>query len=128
MRFIKGALTWAGHGTTLWGLLPTPWQAGIVTALGAVTAYFGYQAGGLAWAIVLTTAVFAFVMMGIYFALGIASRVSVFQRISISKLAISDIRVTGDNPDNYKIEVINLIATVKNDSQRLVFYRIRREF
>jgi hypothetical protein len=125
MRFsFKRAFEAIGHGSTVWTFLPTAWQGAVTTALTVVTGYFGYQSGGVFFALVGGTIVFACCCAAAYFVLRVARLMSVFERVSIVAVGIQDGGFS-DEP-NHRVTYLTMNFVLKNDSERLVFYRIRR--
>src|SRR4051812_31895437 len=68
-KIIKKIWGAASGGSTLWGFLPTPWQAAFTAVISAMTGVVGYQGGGLFWALIGASAVFCFMTAGLYYAI-----------------------------------------------------------
>jgi hypothetical protein len=119
---IKKLWDWTGSATTAWGILPSTWQAGATGALSAVTGWLGYKEAGLAQAIFLAAGVFAFGMAAIFFALRVAAITGLFQRLSIPGVGVH----TAAMGKGQSIAVLSLNCVLRNDSQRLMFYRLKR--
>jgi hypothetical protein len=123
MGILKRGLETLGHGSTIWTFLPTAWQGVVTTGLTAVTGYFGYLTGGMFYALVGGAIVFACCCAAIYFIVRLSIFMGVFERVSITAVGIQDI---GLKEDPNRLTHITMFFLLKNDSQRLVFYRLRR--
>jgi hypothetical protein len=116
-----------GHGSTAWALLPVGWQAAITTALSAVTGYFGYETGGVFYALVGAAAMFAFGMAGAYFALRLHRMNSVFERLTVEAIAVVQAGIMGNKEKTeFAIRYLTLECHLRNTSERTMFMQIRR--
>src|SRR4051794_39529000 len=91
MRILGPLGSGIGHLTTAWGLLPLPWQTAIIAMLSALTGYLGFESGGLYWALLGASAMFAFGMAGAYYFILLRSQTTVFERLIAENLSIEQI-------------------------------------
>lgn len=125
--FFKRSLEWGGNITNLWIFVPAAWQTAITAALSAVTAYFGYKDFGIAQAVFYASGVMAFGMTVVFLWLRISSLVGVFQRISLVAIAVPNVALDSPRPGHpIGVKGINMQCVLRNDSQVLLFYRLRR--
>jgi hypothetical protein len=94
-----------------------------MTTLSGMTVYFGYQELGIARAIFLATGVMAFGMSIVFFWARISQMLSTFQRLSMLGVAVPGASI--DAPKG-KVTGINLQCILRNDSQMMMFYRLKR--
>lgn len=94
-------------------------------ALGGLTVILGLPTLGFAQAIFLGTGVAAFTMAAIYFFVRLSAIAGVFQRLSVESFGFLQLAF---DPATSTLTHINLMAKLKNDSQRLLFYRLRRAY
>lgn len=114
-------------GSTMWGLLPTAWQASAAAALSAVTGFLGYQTGGLFYAVLGAAAMFAMVMVAAYYAILLNRQTSVFERLAIEQIAPVQAALTGDwETKEFVIKGYTLEAQIRNHSERSVWIQLRR--
>lgn len=111
---------------TMWGLLPTTWQAAMAAVFSAVVGYFGFQTGGMFYALLGGISAFSIGMFGIFFAILVARQVGIFEKLAIREIGISD--VGADLKQNVLREVKNLTMNfvVQNNSSRNIYFRCRR--
>jgi hypothetical protein len=119
----KNLVEWGGNTYTLWGRLPAAWQTFITAGFTAATAWLGIPEVGLARAIFYSSGVLAFGMTTVFLGLRIGQILGMFQRLSLASFGISS---TTLNTDDTKIEHLNLFVVLRNDSQRPMFYRLKR--
>jgi hypothetical protein len=94
--------------------------------LTVLTAYFGARDTNIAEAIFLATGVLAFGMTVVFLSIRISQLIGIFQRLSVGTLGISAVSLDKNHPTH--INHINIFCTLRNDSQRLMFYRLRRSY
>lgn len=109
--------------STIWGWVPTPWQAAVVTGISAVTAYLGLREVPAAEAIFFAAGVMAFLMAVIFFYLRITEMTGVFRRLTVPGVGLSGVSLS---EDKLMLHHVNLFLTLHNASQRLMFYRLKR--
>lgn len=120
-NILKKTIDLGGYATTLWSLVPATAQTTITTGLTIVTAYFGYQELGLARAIFFATGVMAFGMATTFLWFRISQIAGTFQRLSIIGIYVPNASV-----ESQRAKAINTQVAVRNDSQMMMFYRLRR--
>lgn len=92
-----------------------------------VTAWFGFQELGKAQAIFYAMGVLAFGLTCVFLWLRITSIVGIFRRLSVAALQIPNAAVDGSKNNQVTLlNGINIQAVLRNDSQLLMFYRLRR--
>jgi len=121
--WVKSTVDFGGNVTSLWGLLPAAWQTFVTAGFTAVTAYFGFKEVGWAWAIFLSSGVLAFGMVTVFLSLRISQILGVFQRLTVAGFGISSIVL---NDEDTEIDHLNLHCILRNDSQRPMFYKLKR--
>jgi hypothetical protein len=122
-KWLNKSVNIGGHITTVWSFVPAATQTAITTALSGMTVYFGYQELGIARSIFLGTGVMAFGMSVVFFWARISQMLSTFQRLSVAGFVVPNSGI--DAPKN-KISGINVQCIIRNDSQQLMFYKIKR--
>lgn len=125
--FFRRSVDIGGHVTTLWSFVPVAVQTAITGALTAVTAYFGYYEVGIARAIFYASGVLVFGMTFVFLWLRIASIIGIFRRLSIAAFQVPNAGV--DKSKNGKVlslSGLNAQMVLRNDSQQLMYYRLRR--
>jgi hypothetical protein len=120
---LRNVVELGGNDYTLWGLLPAAWQTFITAGFTAATAWFGIPEVGLARAIFYSSGVLAFGMTTVFLSLRIAQILGMFQRLALASFGITSIILSSDET---QIEHLNLFVVLRNDSQRPMFYRLRR--
>jgi hypothetical protein len=115
-----------GNGAlTLWGIVPSPWQAVIIAMLGSVTGWAGYRIGLFAGILGGLGAV-VLCLMALYYRTLLVQQNTVFERILVKNIGFASISFGDDLKNNPEISAITFKVDFSNDSQRLIFYRIRR--
>lgn len=120
---------WVSGGSTVWGLLPATWQTAATTALSAATAYLGYQAGGLFYALLGGAAMFALGMAGAYYTILFNRQTSIFERLGLDRIAPiqAGITATGSKEaPEFSIHGLTLEVQLQNHSERNVWIKIKR--
>lgn len=117
--------------TTLWGLLPTTWQAAITTAATGVTGYFSYQEwGGVTWALLTSSAVFAMTSIGFWIWFGVTRLVSVFERLTVDQIAVVQAILheekDGRNKKRWLIKGLTLECHLRNHSPLTLYFKPKR--
>jgi hypothetical protein len=106
MRRLQRAWSGIGHSFTAWGLLPSSWQMAAIAGLSVVTGYLGIQEVGWAWAIFLATGVFAFAMLGIYYAMALSRMMTVFQHLTVREVSIADGGVSTNDDNSINLTIL----------------------
>lgn len=109
--------------SVLWTFLPAAWQTGATLALTGAAVYLGIPQVGAAWAIFIASGVLAFGMTTVFLTLRISQLIGMFQRLSVPAYGISSISLSDNQSE---IEHVNFNAQLRNDSQRPMFYRLKR--
>jgi len=121
----------ASAGSTIWALLPSTWQTAITTGAGVVTAYFGFEAGGIFYALLGGAGMFLIATAGAYYAILLNRQVSIFERIGIDQITIVQAAMIGkgsqEKPDGFLIRGLTLEVHIKNHSERNIWTKIKRE-
>jgi hypothetical protein len=128
MRFLsrlKKPFEWGSNAASAWGLLPATVQTAATAMLAGATGYFGLLEVGIAQAIFYASGVFAFGMTTIYLSLRISQILGQFQRLSIPQIGISSASMD-KKPNSDEIEHLNMFFILRNESQRPMFYKLRR--
>jgi hypothetical protein len=127
-KIVKAIWDFISGAATLWGFLPAAWQAAIVAGATAMTAYLGYEGGGLFWATIGASAVFAFTTAGLYYALLFWKQITVFERLVVEMVDIIDVSASGPKEDTAGIiDHITLHCILRNHGERNLFFQLRRE-
>ena len=122
-KLLKNTINLGGHVITLWSFVPAAAQTAITAGLSAVTAYFGYQELGVARAIFLATGVMAFGMTVTFLWFRLAQIVGTFQRLTLLAFTVPNAAIDAQHG---KVKGINVQCLLRNDSQMMMFYRLKR--
>jgi hypothetical protein len=74
--------------STLWGFMPAAWQTAVIGTVTIMTGYFGFQTGGIFYALIGASAVFAFVMFGIFLMILMKRMVSSYEKLAVGDGAL----------------------------------------
>lgn len=110
----------------LWGLLPSTWQTAAVAVVSAVTAYLGFQSGGLFYAVLGAVFVFCLGMVGMFFAILVSRQVGIFGKLLIREIGISEVAVDLHQNVMREIKALTMNFTVQNNSARDIYFRVIR--
>ena len=122
-RNYSGYLRRAAAMYHLYGLLPTTWQLAILTVLSAVGTYLGFYFGDPFKAFVGLMAGFGFGSMGLYFAQNIVRNATVFSKLGIGGMGITN--VAADIKANVVKEFpgITMHIVVQNTGVRDIWFK-----
>ena len=124
-NFFKRSIEWGGSFTTAWGLLPATWQTAATAAMSGIAVYFGLKEVGIAQAIFYASGVLAFGMSVVFLSLQISQILGMFQRLSISHIGILNVSLLKNNTE---VSHLNAFFLLRNDSQRMMFYKLKRAY
>jgi hypothetical protein len=95
----------------------------MVGVMSGLTAYFGLGEVGKAQAIYYASGVLAFGMCCVFLSLRIAQILGMFQRLSVAAVGVGNFSM---NQNQTVITHLNAAFTLRNDSQRIMFYKLKR--
>jgi hypothetical protein len=114
-------------GSTIWGFLPSAWQSAIVSAVSAMTAYLGFEYGGLLFAMLSGGAMFAFGMAGAYYTILLNRQTSIFERFGVDQIAVIQASIVGNKEkQEFFIHGLTLEVHFMNYSERSIWMQVRR--
>jgi hypothetical protein len=118
------------NAPTVWGFLPSSWQLAVAGAASAMTAWFGYWQGGIFYALIGASMVFAFSMFGIVLWVFLTRSLSVFERLIVESVGPSQAHFheskDGRNKKYWVIRGLTLECVLRNHSQQTVYFQIKR--
>jgi hypothetical protein len=130
MRFGTRLVSAISGASTLWGFMPAAWQTAVMGTMTLVTGYFGFQTGGVFYALIGASAVFAFVMFGIFLMTLMTKMVSSYEKLAVEQVGlfnpILDHVKDGRNRKVWTLKNLTFEITVRNHSQQTLYFKIRR--
>jgi hypothetical protein len=124
-KWFRKSIEAGGHVTTVWSFIPAALQTSVTAGLSGVTAYFGYQELGIARAVFLATGVMAFGLTVTFLWLRISQILGIYQRLSVGALGVPNVALDSSQKPT-KVSGINIQCVLRNDSQVLMFYQLKR--
>lgn len=116
--------------TTVWGLLPANWQLVVTGIATVVTGYFGFQTGGIFWALIGASAVLAFGLMSLLLWIVLTKLTSVFERLTVETIGMSGGNLhkgkDGRNRNTWTLKHLTMELQLRNHSQRTLYFKIKR--
>jgi len=114
---------------TLWGVLPSAWQGAAITAVSAVTAFFGFQSGGFFYAFLGAGAMFLFTTAGLYYAILLNRQTSIFQRLTVEPFGVVQAGIQGDKEKKqFFIRGLTLEGNLRSHSEREMWIKLERAY
>jgi hypothetical protein len=116
--------------STLWGFMPAAWQTAVMGAATLVTGYFGFQSGGIFYALIGASVVFACVMFGIFLMTAMTRMVSSYEKLAVEQISLFNPMLNqakdGRNKKTWTLKNLSYEVTLRNHSQQTLYFQTRR--
>jgi hypothetical protein len=122
----SGYLRRVGYFYSVWGLLPTTWQLSVTGAVSAVTAYLGFQYGGLFYALIGAVFVFTLGTIVVFFLMLIARNIGVFGKLAVREIGITSFTAETKSKSVSDIRYLTMNFLIGNNSQRDIHFKLER--
>jgi hypothetical protein len=110
--------------------MPAAWQTAVMGTATLVTGYFGFQTGGVFYALIGASAVFSFVMFGLFLMTMMTRMVSSFEKIAVEQISLFspmlDQIKDGRNRKAWMLKNLTYEIILRNHSQQTLYFQTRR--